>query len=80
MAMFAQDRLRMELHTLHRPPFMAQTHDLAIVLTHGRDLQAFRQIVLRDYERVIAGRRKRVGKATKDARPSMRYERGTRRP
>src|SRR5690606_7719644 len=53
---FGQDRLRMELHALHRMLAMAQPHHLldaaVLVLGPGRHFQALGQRVLVDHQRV----------------------------
>src|SRR5947209_14742862 len=49
-----EDRLRMELNAVHRPPPMPQAHDRAVAARARADLEVRRQSFLGDDERVVA--------------------------
>ncbi|MNT40235.1 hypothetical protein D3C72_1765360 [compost metagenome] len=64
----------MELHALDRQRLVAHAHDLAVV-GPGGDLQAFRQRLALDHQRMVAGAGHRVGDVAEHADIVVRHRR-----
>src|SRR3569623_231804 len=80
MSVLSEDRLRMNLHPLHRVVAMAHAHDLvtlaAFVLRPRGHFQAMRQRGLLDDERMITRRLERIGQPLDNPRIGMVDGRG----
>src|SRR5262245_30863078 len=53
-ALACENRLRVKLHPMYRPPPVAQTHDDSVFFRSRRDLELRWKPLLRHHQRVIA--------------------------